>query len=103
MFGKLLDEAQLLYDDLGQKRTLYSCRHTYATFQLLYGNIDVYTLAIMMGTSVPMIERFYSHVKPRLAADKTARIKEEKPEPSPIVRAKADDRTPLSPRRGRTG
>lgn len=50
----------------GQDRTLYSLRHTYATFALLNDGMDVHTLAVQMGTSIPMIERHYSHLTPRL-------------------------------------
>jgi integrase len=50
----------------GQDRTLYSLRHTYATFALLNDGMDVHTLAIQMGTSIGMIERHYSHLTPRL-------------------------------------
>ena len=45
----------------GQKRTLYSLRHTALTFRLLYGkNVDVLTLARNARTSVEMVEKFYS-------------------------------------------
>ena len=50
----------------GQDRTLYSLRHTYATFSLLNDGMDVHTLAVQMGTSILMIERHYSHLTPRL-------------------------------------
>ena len=50
----------------GQDRTLYSLRHTYATFALLNDGMDVHTLAVQMGTSIQMIERHYSHLTPRL-------------------------------------
>ena len=49
-----------------QNRTLYSFRHTYATFALLNDGMDIHTLAIQMGTSIAMIERHYSHLTPRL-------------------------------------
>jgi len=49
-----------------QDRTLYSLRHTYATFALLNDGMDVHTLAVQMGTSIQMIERHYSHLTPRL-------------------------------------
>ena len=39
LFEKALKKSDLLHDDLGAKRTLYSCRHTFATWQLLYGDI----------------------------------------------------------------
>ena len=45
----------------GEKRSLYSLRHTAITFRLLYGKgIDLLTLARNARTSVEMIERFYS-------------------------------------------
>lgn len=53
----------------GQDRTLYSFRHTYATFALLNDGMDVHTLAVQMGTSIQMIERHYSHLTPRLRKD----------------------------------
>ena len=53
----------------GQNRTLYSMRHTYATFALLNDGMDIHALAIQMGTSIGMIERHYSHLTPRLKKD----------------------------------
>ena len=53
----------------GQNRTLYSLRHTYATFALLNDCMDIHALAIQMGTSIGMIERHYSHLTPRLKKD----------------------------------
>jgi len=51
----------LLKDADGQKRTLYSLRHTYATFRLESG-VEVYALAKVMGTGVVQIEKHYGHV-----------------------------------------
>jgi len=46
------------------------------TFALLYGRVSVYTLAVNMGTSVDMIEKYYGHVKPLQAhKELTARYK----------------------------
>jgi len=53
----------------GQDRTLYSLRHTYATFALLNDGMDIHTLAIQMGTSIQMLEKHYSHLTPRLRKD----------------------------------
>ena len=69
LFKRLLEDADLLYDAHGQARTLYSCRHTYATLRLLHKEVPVHTLAVNMGTSVAMIERHYSHLTARLAVD----------------------------------
>ena len=52
-----------------QNRTLYSLRHTYATFALLNDGMDIHALAIQMGTSIGMIERHYSNLTPRLKKD----------------------------------
>ena len=66
-FRILMRESGLLTcPRTGQDRTLYSLRHTYATFALLNDGMDVHTLAVQMGTSIQMIERHYSHLTPRL-------------------------------------
>jgi integrase len=51
----------LLKNADGEKRTLYSLRHTYATFRLESG-VEVYALAKVMGTGVTQIEKHYGHV-----------------------------------------
>ena len=65
----------LLCDAEGQRRTVYSLRHTYATSRLLHGDLDPLTLARNMGTSVQHLQRHYSHVEniqnaKKLTADK---------------------------------
>ena len=62
----MIDTGLLKCARTGQNRTLYSYRHTYATFALLNDGMDIHTLAIQMGTSIAMIERHYSHLTPRL-------------------------------------
>ena len=65
-FKKLMiDTGLLTCPRTGQNRTLYSFRHTYATFALLNDGMDIHTLAIQMGISIAMIERHYSHLTPR--------------------------------------
>jgi integrase len=64
----MLDTGLLKNED-GQNRTLYSLRHTYATFELLRGGTDMHTLSKQMGTSVKMIEQHYGHLKPAQKAD----------------------------------
>jgi len=54
----MLKAAGLEYDTDGNRHTLYSLRHTYATFRLQNGT-NVYWLKKNMGTSVTMIERHY--------------------------------------------
>ena len=71
VFERLLAAADLLRDGTGQKRTLYSLRHTYATLELRAGT-DIHTLAKQMGTSVLMLERFYSKLNATLAAAQLA-------------------------------
>ena len=57
-FDTLMEEANLSHDTHGKKRTIYTLRHTYATFRLQNGT-NVYWLKKNMGTSVTMIERHY--------------------------------------------
>ena len=71
VFERLLRDAGLLQDSGGKTRTLYSLRHTYATFALADG-IPIHTLARQMGTSVGMIERHYSKLTPMLSAERLA-------------------------------
>lgn len=70
-FERLLRDCGLLKDVAGRNRSLYSLRHTYATFALAEG-IDIHTLARQMGTSTLMIERHYSKLTPMMAAAKLA-------------------------------
>jgi len=69
VFARMLVDADLLRDANGQRRTLYSLRHTYATLELR-GGTDIHTLARQMGTSVLMLERFYSKLTATVAANK---------------------------------
>jgi integrase len=81
-FKIMLRKAELLDDVNGNRRSLYSLRHTYATFQILYSKIDLHTLAKNMGTSIAMLERHYSHLevihKAELLAGRTEAKKGEK-------------------------
>lgn len=61
-FNSLIDTCGVGFDDKGNRRTIYSLRHTYATFRLEEGT-NIYTLARNMGTSVDMIERFYGQTR----------------------------------------
>jgi integrase len=72
-FKVFLEEMGLLVDSrTNQERTLYSLRHTYATFAIVYEGIDLHLLAKQMGTSIAMIEKHYSHLTPRMNAHKLA-------------------------------
>jgi hypothetical protein len=60
-FGKILDATGLRLGLRGQRRTLYSLRHSAITFRLLYGErIDLLTLARNARTSLEMVDRFYA-------------------------------------------
>lgn len=71
IFRNLMVRSNMRLDGSGQTRTLYSLRHTYATFALASG-VDIHTLARQMGTSVGMIERHYSKLTPMMNAEKLA-------------------------------
>lgn len=69
-FKAFLKDADLLKcPKTGKDRTLYSLRHTYATFALVNDGMDIHALAKQMGTSIGMIERHYSHLEPRMKKD----------------------------------
>lgn len=64
IFTKFLTEHNLLIDPkTGQNRVLYSLRHTYATLALTHDKVPIHTLTKQMGTSVAMVEKYYSHLK----------------------------------------
>ena len=67
LFRNFLTEHDLLEGSDGKVRTLYSLRHMYATFGLIKGR-DIYVMALQMGTSVKMLEQYYSKLQPRLRA-----------------------------------
>jgi integrase len=70
LFENYLQEHNLLVDPVTeQKRVFYSLRHTYATLALTHDKVPIHTLAKQMGTSVPMIEKHYSHLKAVQAID----------------------------------
>lgn len=71
IFRNLMVRSNMQRDGSGKNRTLYSLRHTYATFALASG-VDIHTLARQMGTSVGMIERHYSKLTPMMNAEKLA-------------------------------
>ncbi|HEX7850404.1 MAG TPA: tyrosine-type recombinase/integrase [Sphingomonas sp.] len=67
-FMSLLKFAKVERDSHGDLRSIYSLRHTYATFRL-HNGVSVYTLARNMGTSVAMIEQHYGHTSNVASAD----------------------------------
>lgn len=67
-FNRILDKLGLKFDRDGNRRTLYSLRHSYISFRLLEG-ADIYQIAKNCRTSVEMIEKHYAaHLKNRLDA-----------------------------------
>lgn len=64
----LLEAAGVRQDIRGKERDAYSFRHYYATQRLQKG-VSVYSLAENMGTSVPVIEDHYGHLKPEMVGD----------------------------------
>lgn len=73
-FRAFLKQYKLLEDPrTGQNRTLYSLRHSYATFMLTMSKgTEIHLLAKQMGTSTLMIERHYSHLIARMKAEQLA-------------------------------
>lgn len=66
--NRILSELDLKTDRQGNRRTLYSLRHSYISFRLLEG-ADIYQIAKNCRTSVEMIEKHYAvHLKNNLDA-----------------------------------
>lgn len=71
-FADCLEAAGMSKSDKdGKSRSLYSLRHYYATQRILDG-LDFGQLGKQMGTSIPMIEKHYSHLKPLMIAEQLA-------------------------------
>lgn len=69
-FQAFLKFAGLVHNSAGERHTLYSLRHTYATLGIM-DDVDVFTIARNMGTSVAMIEQYYGkHATPTTRARK---------------------------------
>ena len=78
-FNRILEEHGLKFDRQGNRRTLYSLRHSYISFRLLEG-ADIYQIAKNCRTSVEMIEKHYAvHLKNALDA---AAINRRRPRPA---------------------
>lgn len=67
-FQNMIATAGVEYDTYKRRRTIYSLRHTYATFRLREG-VHQFHLAQNMGTSVKMLSEFYGHVRSRDVAE----------------------------------
>lgn len=67
-FNRILAEIELKIDREGNRRSLYSLRHSYISFRLLEG-ADIYQIAKNCRTSVEMIEKHYAvHLKNNIDA-----------------------------------
>lgn len=62
----------MLINEEGQTRTLYSLRHTYATFELQRNSTYIHTLSKQMGNSAAMIEWHYSKLTATMVAERLA-------------------------------
>ncbi len=76
-FESLLNEYDLLHDSKGDKRTIYSLRHTYATYRINEG-VSITDLSNNMGTSVKMIEQHYYHALNARRAEEITKMKNTK-------------------------
>jgi len=67
-FEYVVKEAELEYDRFGNKRTLYSLRHSALMYRIQTGdNVDIFILAKNALTSVDQLERFYlSHAETKM-------------------------------------
>lgn len=73
-FNAWMEAAGVDRDKDGNKRCLGSLRIYYATMRLLKGEgLDLYDLALQMGTSVQMLQKTYSRLTARLKASKIKR------------------------------
>lgn len=73
-FQSLLKGCGVEKDSFGRHRTIYSLRHTYATFRLHEG-VNHYVLSRNMGTSVKMLENYYGHTSNVTMSDELTKTK----------------------------
>ena len=65
----------LLRDNNDDERTLYSCRHSFASFRLMDG-MSMERLSDAMGSSITTIEDYYKHIEmKRLAGEYSGHAK----------------------------
>lgn len=83
-FQSLLQSAELEMSSDGERRTIYSLRHTYATFRLDQG-VSINDLRLNMGTSTKMIEQHYYHALNRRRAAELRLMKNEHRSAEPMV------------------
>jgi len=73
-FAALVKAAKVEFDNMGERRVIYSLRHTYATFRLQQP-VNAYALAQNMGTSLKMLEAFYGHTSNRAMASELTKTR----------------------------
>lgn len=73
-FQSLIQSAGLELSSDGERRTVYSLRHTYATYRLDQG-VSINDLRLNMGTSTKMIEQHYYHALNRRRASELRLMK----------------------------
>lgn len=74
-FQSLLKGCGVEKDSFGRQRSIYSLRHTYATFRLHEG-VNHYALSRNMGTSVKMLEDYYGHTSNITMSDELTKTKQ---------------------------
>ena len=62
VFRTLVTGADMLLCADGSKKVIYSMRHSYCTWRLLDGRVNMDLLAGNMGTNKKMIQLYYGHV-----------------------------------------
>ena len=93
----------LLYDRDGDRRSLYSLRHTYATLRLEKGDVSVYDLALNMGCKVKQIETHYSHVVSKQRRQQITRTVRKKSSESSLETKQGDEFVAEALRRYKAG
>ena len=61
MWKEIREDSGIKEYEVGLPYTYYCLRHTFATYRLNFGNVDVFTLSSIMGCSVKYIEDHYGH------------------------------------------
>lgn len=79
----------LLYNKEGEKRALYSLRHTYATMRRDHG-VEYPDLALNMGCKPEQLEKHYDHSTSNTRRDSIVKVKR-KPKAAKSVAADAND------------
>lgn len=79
----------LLYNKEGEKRALYSLRHTYATMRRDHG-VEYPDLALNMGCKPEQLEKHYDHSTPNTRRDSIVKVKR-KAKAAKSVAADAND------------